>query len=95
MANLVSGDFDYLLKAQKIVPLSNFGITTVDGRDYYELMGEIASKTDGVAHTIGMFPRAGCGHDMQSSSSKYLPLWVTLSSAHRRLTTEIHSSVYS
>jgi uncharacterized protein YjfI (DUF2170 family) len=36
---------EFLLKAQKIVPLSNFGITSVDGRDYYELMGEISSKT--------------------------------------------------
>ena len=36
---------EFLLKAQKIVPLSNFGITTVEGRDYYELMGEISSKT--------------------------------------------------
>lgn len=35
----------FLLKAQKIVPLSNFGISTVDGRDYYELFGEISSKT--------------------------------------------------
>lgn len=35
----------FLLKAQKIVPLSNFGISTVDGRDYYELFGEIAAKT--------------------------------------------------
>jgi uncharacterized protein YjfI (DUF2170 family) len=35
----------FLLKAQKIVPLSNFGVTTVDGRDYYELFGEIAAKT--------------------------------------------------
>lgn len=36
---------EFLLKAQKIVPLSNFAITTVDGRDYYELMGEISGKT--------------------------------------------------
>jgi uncharacterized protein len=36
---------EFLLKAQKIVPLSNFGITTIEGRDYYELMGEISSKT--------------------------------------------------
>lgn len=36
---------EFLLKAQKVVPLSNFGITTVDDRDYYELMGEISSKT--------------------------------------------------
>ncbi len=35
----------FLLKAQKIVPLSNFGISTVDNRDYYELFGEIAAKT--------------------------------------------------
>ena len=35
----------FLLKAQKMVPLSNFGITTVSGRDYYELFGEIATKT--------------------------------------------------
>lgn len=36
---------EFLLKAQKLVPLSNFGITTVSGRDYYELFGEIAAKT--------------------------------------------------
>lgn len=35
----------FLLKAQKMVPLSNFAITTVAGRDYYELVGEIATKT--------------------------------------------------
>jgi hypothetical protein len=35
----------FLLKAQKLVPLSNFGITTVGGRDYYELFGELACKT--------------------------------------------------
>ncbi|WP_331539611.1 YjfI family protein [Phenylobacterium sp.] len=36
---------EFLLKAQKIVPLSNFGITTVAGRDYYEVFGELACKT--------------------------------------------------
>ena len=36
---------EFLLKAQKVVPLSNFGITTVAGRDYYELFGELACKT--------------------------------------------------
>ena len=36
---------EFLLRAQKVVPLSNFAITSVDGRDYYELMGEIATKT--------------------------------------------------
>jgi uncharacterized protein YjfI (DUF2170 family) len=35
----------FLLKAQKLVPLSNFGITTVDGRDWYELFGELSCKT--------------------------------------------------
>jgi len=36
---------EFLLKAQKIVPLSNFGISTVGGRDYYELFGELATTT--------------------------------------------------
>jgi uncharacterized protein YjfI (DUF2170 family) len=36
---------EFLLKAQKLVPLSNFGITTVAGRDYYELFGELSCKT--------------------------------------------------
>ncbi|HYE45341.1 MAG TPA: DUF2170 family protein [Caulobacter sp.] len=35
----------FLLKAQKLVPLSNFGVTTIEGRDYYELFGEISAKT--------------------------------------------------
>ncbi|MET0295194.1 MAG: DUF2170 family protein [Phenylobacterium sp.] len=35
----------FLLKAQKLVPLSNFGISTIEGRDYYELFGEISAKT--------------------------------------------------
>ena len=35
----------FLLKAQKLVPLSNFGITTVAGRDYYDLFGELSCKT--------------------------------------------------
>ena len=29
---------EFLLKAQKLVPLSNFGISTVGERDYYELL---------------------------------------------------------
>ena len=36
---------ELLLKAQKLVPLSNFGIATVDGRDFYELFGELATTT--------------------------------------------------
>lgn len=36
---------EFLLKAQKLVPLSNFGITTVDGRDWYELFGELSTTT--------------------------------------------------
>lgn len=36
---------EFLLKAQKLVPLSNFGITTVSGRDFYELFGELATTS--------------------------------------------------
>jgi hypothetical protein len=36
---------EFLLKAQKIVPLSNFAISTVGARDYYELVGELATTT--------------------------------------------------
>lgn len=36
---------EFLLKAQKVVPLSNFGITTVETRDYYELFGELATSS--------------------------------------------------
>lgn len=36
---------EVLLKAQKLVPLSNFGIATVGGRDFYELFGELATTS--------------------------------------------------
>ncbi|WP_310541316.1 YjfI family protein [Phenylobacterium sp.] len=36
---------EFLLKAQKLVPLSNFGITTVADRDFYELFGELATTS--------------------------------------------------
>ncbi|MDO9247969.1 MAG: YjfI family protein [Phenylobacterium sp.] len=36
---------EFLLKAQKLVPLSNFGITTVADRDVYELFGELATTS--------------------------------------------------
>lgn len=35
----------FILKAQKLVPLSNFAITEVDGREYYELIGELAIES--------------------------------------------------
>ncbi|MCE7796193.1 YjfI family protein [Sphingobium sufflavum] len=35
----------FILKAQKLVPLSNFAITEVGGRDYYELMGELSTES--------------------------------------------------
>lgn len=35
----------FLLKAQKLVPLSNFAITEVDGREYYELIGELSVES--------------------------------------------------
>ena len=36
---------EFLLKAQRIVPLSNFAITSVGGEDVYELMGELSCRT--------------------------------------------------
>jgi uncharacterized protein YjfI (DUF2170 family) len=36
---------EFLLKAQKLVPLSNFGISAVGERDYYELFGEISTTS--------------------------------------------------
>jgi hypothetical protein len=36
----------FILKAQKIVPLSNFAIADVDGREYYELIGELSTDSD-------------------------------------------------
>lgn len=36
---------EFLLKAQKLIPLSNFGIATVGGRDFYELFGELATTS--------------------------------------------------
>jgi len=36
---------EFLLKAQRIVPLSNFAITSVNGEEIYELMGELSCKT--------------------------------------------------
>jgi uncharacterized protein YjfI (DUF2170 family) len=36
---------EFLLRAQKLVPLSNFGISTVGERDYYELFGELAPSS--------------------------------------------------
>lgn len=42
---------EFLLKAQKLVPLSNFGITTVAGRDFYELFGEL-NTTSSIADIL-------------------------------------------
>lgn len=36
---------DFLLRTQKVMPLSNFGIVTVGGRDFYELCGELAATS--------------------------------------------------
>ncbi|HEX8400555.1 MAG TPA: YjfI family protein [Allosphingosinicella sp.] len=36
----------FILKAQKVVPLSNFAITEADGRDYYELIGELSADSN-------------------------------------------------
>lgn len=36
---------EFLLRTQKVMPLSNFGIVTVGGRDFYELCGELATTS--------------------------------------------------
>ncbi|WP_372706184.1 YjfI family protein [Brevundimonas sp.] len=36
---------EFLLKAQRVVPLSNFAITSVNDQDVYELMGELSCNT--------------------------------------------------
>ena len=36
---------EFLLRAQRVVPLSNFAITSVNDQDVYELMGELSSTT--------------------------------------------------
>lgn len=41
----------FLLKAQKMVPLSNFAITELGGRDYYELIGELSIES-GLRHIV-------------------------------------------
>ncbi len=43
---------EFLLKAQKLVPLSNFGISTVGERDYYELFGEISTRPSPVEEIL-------------------------------------------
>lgn len=35
----------FLLKTQKLVPLSNFAIADVGGREYYELVGELSVES--------------------------------------------------
>jgi len=35
----------FLLKAQKMVPLSNFAITEIEGREFYELIGELSAES--------------------------------------------------
>ena len=57
---------EFLLKAQKLVPLSNFGITTVSDRDYYELFGELACKT--TLQTVLIELRALADNAIQAAS---------------------------
>lgn len=40
----------FLLKTQKLVPLSNFAIAEVGGREYYELVGELSVESS--LHTV-------------------------------------------
>lgn len=36
---------EFLLRTQKVMPLSNFGIVAIRGRDFYELCGELATTS--------------------------------------------------
>lgn len=36
---------EFLLRTQKVMPLSNFGIVAIGGRDFYELCGELATTS--------------------------------------------------
>lgn len=36
---------EFLLRTQKVIALSNFGIVTVSGHDFYELCGELATSS--------------------------------------------------
>ncbi len=38
-----------LLTVHKLIPLSTFGITTVDGREWYELFGSLSAHSDPAA----------------------------------------------
>ena len=38
-----------LLSVHKLIPLSNFGITPIDGAEWYELFGELSSRSDAEA----------------------------------------------
>ncbi len=40
-----------VLQANRMVPLSSFGITSVDGRDHYELFGSLSASSD-VDHIV-------------------------------------------
>lgn len=35
-----------LLSVHKLIPLSNFGITTIDGAEWYELFGALSARSD-------------------------------------------------
>ncbi|RZI76434.1 MAG: DUF2170 family protein [Pseudomonas sp.] len=38
-----------LLSVHKLIPLSNFGITAIDGGEWYELFGALSSRSDAAA----------------------------------------------
>jgi len=49
----------HLLKANKLLPLSTFGITEINGREYYEIFGQLSggSKLDEVIEEIEVLGR--------------------------------------
>lgn len=38
-----------VLKTHKLVPLSSFGITTIDGQEWYELFGSLSARSSAAA----------------------------------------------
>ena len=62
-----------LLTIHKLIPLSTFGITQVDGRDWYELFGSLSSHSDTAAMVQEVAVLAGNAVD----AAEWVQEWVT------------------
>ncbi len=62
-----------LLTIHKLIPLSTFGITRVDGRDWYELFGSLSSHSDTAAIVQEVAVLAGNAVD----AAEWVQEWVT------------------